>query len=212
MPDQTAADRHPAPSIVLFDFGGVLLHLNDPVEAFGLGGTLADFSHRWLMSPAVRAHETGRIDVHTFARQLVDEMQLPWSPEEVIARFDRWPAGVSAETAALVGRIPSTYECAILSNTNARHWDAFDIDALFGGRIGHCFLSFQSGHIKPDPAAFTQVVDFYGKPADSILFFDDSPANIEAAERVGMRTRLCEGAGALAGLLEEEGIVTGIVS
>lgn len=195
-------------SVVLFDFGGVLLHLNDPVEAFGLDGTVADFSRRWLESPAVRAHETGRIDVHTFARRLVDELRLPWPPDELVARFDRWPDAVSAQTAALVRSIPRSYECAILSNTNARHWAAFDIDAIFDGRIGRCFLSFESGHIKPDSAAFEQVVAFYGGPASSILFFDDNPANVEAAQRIGMRARLCAGVDALAGLLADEGIVT----
>lgn len=193
--------------ILLFDFGGVLLRLNDPVEAFGLDGTIADFSRRWLASPAVRAHETGRIDVHTFARQLVDELRLPWSPEELVARFDGWPDAVSTTTAALIRSIPRSYECAILSNTNARHWGAFDVDAIFGGRIRRCFLSFETGRIKPDPAAFEQVVAFYGEPASSILFFDDNPANVDAAERTGMRARLCEGVDALAGLLEDEGII-----
>lgn len=193
--------------IILFDFGGVLLHLNDPAATFGIDGQLADFSRGWLMSPAVRAHECGQIDAAEFGHRIVEEMQLPYSAAEFVARFDRWPDTISDATVELVRRIPASYTCAILSNTNARHWSAFDIDGTFGGRIDRCFLSFENERIKPEAGAFRQVIEAYDAVPGAVLFIDDNPINIAAAADAGMRTRLCAGVTALPDILADEGII-----
>jgi putative hydrolase of the HAD superfamily len=192
--------------VVLFDFGGVLLRLRDPVESFGIGATLAEFNRRWIASPAVIAHESGHIGAEAFGKQIVREMQLQYSWQEFIARFDAWPDRISDATAALVKSIPLSLRCAILSNTNALHWAAQDIDGVFEGRIEHCFLSFENGLMKPQPAAFHQVIDTYGCAAQAILFIDDNPVNIDAALATGMRARLCTGVDTLGEILCEEGV------
>ncbi|MGB5740079.1 MAG: hypothetical protein WBM54_12065, partial [Woeseia sp.] len=97
----TATPGAALPRLLLLDFGGVLLHLNDPVETFGFGRSRDDFNKLWLMSPAVRAHETGEIGPEEFAERMVADLQLSYSPREFIRRFDSWPAGVSAATNAV---------------------------------------------------------------------------------------------------------------
>jgi glucose-1-phosphatase len=196
------------PHLLLFDYGGVLLVLNDPVATFGIGSSRADFSRRWLESPAVQAHESGRIDHVTFAKQIVRDMQLPYDWQEFIRRFDSWPGKVPAATAALVRSVPDSIECALLSNINARHWQAQDIPGDFGGRISRCFLSYEIGFVKPDPQAFRHVIDAVSIAPADILFIDDNPANIAAAGLEGMRTRLCPDVDSLAPILRDEGIVT----
>ena len=195
------------PRLLLFDYGGVLLVLNDPVETFGIGSSRADFARRWLESPAVQAHESGQIDHETFARQIVCDMQLPYDWQEFIRRFDAWPGKVPAATAALVRSIPPAIECALLSNINARHWQAQDIPGDFGGRIARCFLSYEIGLVKPEPRVFQYVLDATDIAPGDILFLDDNPANIEAAARAGMRTRHCPDVDALGPILQSEGIV-----
>lgn len=202
----TTADT-PDLKVVLFDFGGVLLRLNDPVRTFGIGDTPDDFNRRWIHSPSVIAHESGQIDAATFGERIVAEMALPYSPQEFIRRFGNWPDRISAETAGLVQRIPAALDCAILSNTNALHWAVQDIPGAFGGRIDRCFLSFETGLIKPEAAAFHQVADAYSCAPASILFIDDNAVNVTAAERAGMRARLCPGVDALEKLLHRENVL-----
>lgn len=194
------------PSMVLFDYGGVLLRLNDPVAHFGIGESLADFSKRWLLSEAVQAHETGRIDIHEFSRRIVRDMNLPYSPAEFVGRFDTWPDRVLPDTAALVAGLPASVDCAILSNTNARHWQAQNIARDFSGRISTCFLSFETGFVKPDPAAFSHVLRHVGIAPADILFIDDNPLNLRAAELSGMRARHCHDVDALQGVLKDAGL------
>lgn len=196
----------PELKVVLFDFGGVLLRLHDPVKTFGIGDTPDDFNRRWIHSPSVIAHESGQIDAALFGERIVAEMGLPYSPQEFIRRFANWPDRISADTAGLVQRIPKALDCAILSNTNELHWALQDIPAVFGGRIDRCFLSFETGLIKPEAAAFHQVADAYSCAPPSILFIDDNPVNISAATSAGMRARLCPGVEALESVLAREGV------
>lgn len=198
---------HDHPDLILFDYGGVLLRLNDPVETFGFGEDLADFSRRWLESSAVQAHETGRIGPEEFGRRMVEDMELPYSPAEFIRRFDAWPDRVPPATASLVRSIPAQVDCAILSNTNELHWQRQDVARDFAGRISRTWLSFETGYVKPDPRAFGAVLDELGLPAGRILFIDDNPTNLETAGSLGLRTRHCRDVDALAEVLADEGLV-----
>lgn len=196
------------PRLILFDYGGVLLTLNDPVATFGIGESRADFNLRWLLSPAVQAHERGEIGPEAFARRMVVDMQLDYSWQDFIERFNAWPGGVPAATAALVQSIPADIDCAILSNTNGLHWAAQDIAGDFNGRIDRCFLSFETGHVKPDLRAFEHVLDSVPFKATDILFIDDNQKNIDAAARTGMRVRHCPDVDYLEAVLQSEGVIS----
>lgn len=48
------------------------------------------------------------------------------------------------------------------------------------------FVSFVTGVRKPDPRAYTNVIDTLGGPAEQYLFIDDREVNCQAARAVGM--------------------------
>lgn len=195
------------PRLILFDFGGVLLRLNDPVKTFGFGSSRADFNERWLAAGAVQAHERGEIGPEEFGRRMVGEMGLPYSPDEFIRRFDGWPDRVTPETAAVVGRIPASIDCAILSNTNGLHWAAQDVARDFGGRISRCFLSFEIGAVKPDAAIFDYVRRELPCAPSEVLFIDDNPKNLDAGRRAGLRCRHCPDVDELESVLQGAGVL-----
>ncbi len=194
------------PGLILFDYGGVLLDFHDAVEVFGSVADCDDFFDRWGLSPAVRAHETGRIGPREFARRIVAELGLPLSTQDFLERFAAWPDRVPAATASLVQAIPAHIDCAILSNTNALHWRMQDVDRDFGGRIGRLFLSFETGFMKPDAAAFRHVLEATGRAAGDVLFIDDSQRNVEAARREGLRARHCPDVHALPRVLRDAAV------
>jgi len=47
--------------------------------------------------------------------------------------------------------------------------------------------SFQLGMVKPDPAIYHHLIEKLGTRAEETLFLDDRPANVEAAEAIGIR-------------------------
>lgn len=179
--------------VVIFDLGGVLLQLRDPIETFEVRMPAALFLERWLLSPAVRDFERGASDAETFAKAVVQEMELSMDWQEFLQRFDAWPERLFPETAALLGGIPRGIGKVLLSNTNAAHWSRIDIASSLTGCFDRTFLSFHTGLLKPDREAFLQVMAAYDMPARAFLFFDDNPLNVAAAVETGMQAVIVRG-------------------
>jgi len=179
--------------VILFDLGGVLLKLGDPISTFSLRLDESDFLRTWIMSPSVRALESGQIDSETFAERMIAEMDLSMDTEELLRRFNGWPDGFYPHAIDLIARMPSRYSCAILSNTNAIHWQQVDVPGNFGDRFDRYFLSYQTGLLKPDQDAFLQVIASYACVPQEILFFDDNPINVAAARDEGLSAVLVQG-------------------
>lgn len=175
---------------VVFDLGGVLLRLRDPVAQFGLRMAAEQFHRRWLLSPAVREFERGAIDPEAFARAVVGELALPMDWPVFLERFDGWPESMFPDTLAMLGAVPAGTGRGLLSNTNAVHWRRADIAGVLDGCFDRTFLSFETGLLKPDREAFTQVFREFRCEASEVLYFDDNPLNVEAAKRTGMQAHL----------------------
>lgn len=180
--------------LVLMDLGGVLLQLRDPFEAFGLQYEHSEFLQRWLLSPAVRGLERGQLDAAEFARVAVQEFELDYSADEFMQRFERWPMGLFDDIPGILRSIPTDCSLALLSNTNAIHWNRDDIAGMLEPLLDHAFLSFETGLLKPDDDAFEDVLRHYQVSAGEVLFVDDNALNIEAAARLGFDARLTRGA------------------
>lgn len=179
--------------VIVFDLGGVLLKLGDPISTFGLPVDEQEFLMTWIMSPSVRALESGQIKGEEFARRMIAEMDLAMDWQELLKRFDNWPDGIYPETVDLLKRIPPHFTCAILSNTNAVHWRQADVPRIFSDRFDRYFLSYESGLLKPDKASFRQVIASYACPPEEILFFDDNSVNVAAAKDEGMASVRIQG-------------------
>jgi len=193
--------------VILFDLGGVLLKLNDPIETFGLQIDKAEFSERWLRSPAVRDFERGAIDNESFAKRVVIEAELPYGWQEFLQRFDAWPDRLFDETISILNAIPDTINRALLSNINALHWGRDEIAGQIADHLDQTFLSFKTGLVKPDREAFEMVAATYACQPDEILFFDDSALIVSAAADYGMQAVLAAGIGDVTTALREHGIL-----
>lgn len=170
--------------VVLFDLGGVLADLGEPTKTIGLDLSEERFWQIWLNSPHVHAFERGKLAAHDFISGVADEFEQA-DVEDFENRLRRWHLKLFPGTEELIQFVSTKHRAALLSNTNAVHWDqvtgATDIFSAFD----HLFLSFETGHYKPDAISYEQVVTHFDcEPAD-VLFFDDSPRNIIAARELG---------------------------
>lgn len=179
---------HDPVSAVVFDLGGVLLELNNPIKTFGLSMSEPEFHERWLQSPSVREFERGAASSERFARSIVAELALRMQWQEFLERFDAWPRCLFADSLQLLDGIPSAIRRGLLSNTNAVHWGRHDISGRLAGRFDREFLSFETGLLKPDRESFLQVADGFDCLPQQILFFDDNPRNVSAAADAGLRS------------------------
>lgn len=194
------------PEVLLFDLGGVLLDLNDPAAIFRLETDRDEFLNTWLHSPTVRDYESGLIEAPEFARRMVEEAELPYEPAEFLMRFDRWPYRLFDGIEELLIDLSQRFEIGLLSNTNARHWHRPGVADALVPLIDRLFLSFETGLLKPDAAAFDDVTKRIGRNPSTIAFFDDNPANVAAAGAFGFRAFLTRGPDDLRSSLAEFGI------
>ena len=67
-------------------------------------------------------------------------------------------------------------------------------------------VSGREGLAKPDPAIFALAIDRFGLDPARTLFTDDSPANVDAAARLGLRTHLFDGTPGLRAALRDLGV------
>jgi HAD superfamily hydrolase (TIGR01509 family) len=182
--------------VLLFDVGGVLVQLSGVEVMLGwLGHRIStdELWRRWLQSEPVRRFETGQIDANEFAIAVIAEFDLPVEPLQFLETFTLWPTGLYPGALEMLARIPSSYQRAVLSNSNALHWPRVETEMKLGAAFDSHFVSHLTGRIKPDAAAFEHVVESLGCSPASVLFFDDNLLNVDAAKRLGMQAVRVQG-------------------
>lgn len=204
------ADPCPKPDtdiqLVVFDLGRVLLRIADdwdhaarlaglPALA-GLTGDLSTKAARGSHHPLAALFddfETGHVDVVTFFANVGKLAKV--RPDEVrrvteAVLIESFPGAI-----ALLDRLAiEPVKVACLSNTNAHHWQ------MFSNRNHPAYLPLEMfdfplgsqiiGLAKPDPAIYQYVENGTGIAPGKVLFFDDLPENVDAAQRRGWQTEL----------------------
>jgi HAD superfamily hydrolase (TIGR01509 family) len=200
------------PQVLLFDVGGVLVQLSGVktmLEWMGETATSEEMWHMWLHSTPVREFERGRMDAAEFAAAVTAEFRLPVQPQEFLDSFTGWVTGLYPGTLEMLAQIPSSYQRAVLSNSNVLHWTRVIDDLRLGAAFEHQFVSHLTGRIKPDADAFQGVVESLGCRPKDVLFLDDNILNVEAAKRFGMQAIRVQGIGETRAALIERGIIEG---
>ena len=195
------------PTTLLFDLGGVFneSHTLDTVKGM-TGTTVPDdvLTARWLSSPALRAFELGQSSPRDFAMAFLAEWQITVTPDAFLAAFTASVGQPYPGAEALIMGLRNEHKVCCLSNCNALHWPRI---SPFLACFDAAFSSHLLGEIKPDEAAYLKVMTLLDVSADSLWFFDDSRPNVEAAERLGIRSFVVDGPRGVRRVLEAEGLI-----
>lgn len=180
---------------ILFDIGGVLVALDgvpSMAKLLGVEPHHEALHAKWIASPSVVAHETGKIDAAAFAAGVVADLGLPVTADCFLRDFCNWPAGLLPGALQLLDEIPDSYHVAALSNTSAVHWDRIRAMGL-ADRFDQTYLSHQIGCLKPADEAFLVALEGMRLSPSDVLFLDDGLRNIDAAVKLGMHAHLARG-------------------
>jgi putative hydrolase of the HAD superfamily len=194
---------------LIFDLGGVFIKLTGvekmmewTMDRF----TVEELWALWFRSEAVRGFETGAIDEKTFAHGIIRDYGLNVSSDEFLYHFSTWATEMFPGSRRLLSSLRDRYTLVSLSNTNAMHWkiicSRYQLDRYFH----HNFPSHEIGRIKPEAETFDYVLSCISSPARKVIFFDDTPQNIETARRVGINAVQVLGVEGLSATLEKLGI------
>jgi epoxide hydrolase-like predicted phosphatase len=134
----------------------------------------------------VHALERGEIEVPDFEARLAEALRRdgPGGPpaegllERMFARFTHAP-----DMAGLVRRAHEAgLRTALLSNSWGDPYLRDGWEEMFDAVV----ISGEVGMRKPEPRIYEHVLGLLDLPAPACVFVDDVPANVQAAERIGM--------------------------
>ena len=181
--------------VVLFDLGGVVVQFQDPGYLARVLDEVDDASAlaKWIACPSVHSYETGKCDRHDFANGIVTHFELEAHPDDFLADFLAYPQDVFPGSEEIVSSIHSDIRVGCLSNTSEYHWDSQKSSETIQKMFELRFLSYEMGHLKPDPEIYQTVARQLDCPASAILFFDDHPDNVAGAKEAGFEAHLTKG-------------------
>jgi HAD superfamily hydrolase (TIGR01509 family) len=184
----------PAAQALLFDLGNVLVEV-DWNRSFALwsdrsGVSIESIAVRFLPDDAWHAHERGALGDAEFFAGLSRTLGLSLGEEDMLAGWNAALGEPFPGVTELVARAAARIPVYVFSNTNTAHVTHFrpryrDLFAPVRSVICSCEL----GARKPDLEAFRQVAAQIGVAPQSILFLDDSEANVSGALAAGMHAR-----------------------
>ena len=185
---------------IAFDLGGVVLarSLDAAIREFERIGLhdarqrLDAFQQRGIFADL----ESGRINAETFRQELSRMIGRELTTTDCYNAWHGYVDHVPQRNLDMLRLLRNQgYKVCLLSNTNPfmMMWAGADFDGQ-GHPIGHFFdnmyLSYECGIMKPAPEIFQMMLRGQQALAEETLFVDDSPANCEAAARLGIHT-LC---------------------
>ncbi len=187
------------PELLIFDIGGVLVELTgvpmmiEWVAQSGTELTSEELWQKWIQSPTVRLFEKGGSPPYQFAIGMVNEFQLPVSPEEFLVEFITWPKGPYPGMLELLEKLKKTLPVGCMSNTNELHWPHVQKRMGFKDKFDYSFPSHITGFLKPDREAFEHIIETTEFAAGAIYFFDDNKLNVDGAKKAGLTAYLVNG-------------------
>lgn len=177
---------------LLFDLGGVVIDVDfDRVFtrwAADAGCDRSRIKDRFSFDEAFQRHEKGQISATEYFGHLRATLGIAISDDQFRDGWNSIFGGEMPGIAALLTEAASRFPLFAFSNTNKTHEGYFTGHfASVLGNFRNIYISSTMGMRKPDPEAFDFGIEAIGVPAERIVFFDDSPLNIDGAKARRMR-------------------------
>jgi glucose-1-phosphatase len=182
----------PLPQLVIFDMDDVLCHYDLGRRLRALAA-LADVSARdvraavWDSGFEELADAGGYGDPEIYLKEFGQRLGYPITRTQWI-EARRIAMTPSMDVLALARKIGTQTSIAIYTNNGPIVKD--NLDTLFPEAaevFKDRFCSFQFGTKKPDPEAFTRLVNLVGKEPSNCWFIDDKKSNVQGARMAGLR-------------------------
>lgn len=181
------------PAVLLLDIGNVLLPLQtrtfQAAVEHAIGHPVPEAWNLLYALPASDSFERGLIGREAFQRAACAALGTAMTADAFADLYCRIFDGPTPGLEESLDRLRGRYRLAVLSNTNPIHAEYFTsrFPGVFGRfQPGDLHYSHELGWRKPEGEIYRAVLDRLGEPASNVRFFDDSPGNIEAANRLGI--------------------------
>ena len=173
---------------IVLDLGGVLIELRwrqNILPLFGQELSLDEAYGLWSASPAVHAHESGRLDLQQFVAAWCAERGIRGGAE-VQAAFLSLLGDLKPDTEAMLDALGERFTLSMLSNISRAHIGYIDQHAALKRHFFRHFFSCEIGRMKPSAEVYQHLLKELQSDARQIAFFDDTAINVDAALAAGL--------------------------
>ena len=190
--DEASVDEPGSVHALLFDLGGVVIAF-DFGRAFQhwalrAGCDPSTLEERFSLDDAYERHERGEIPASVYFATLRQSLRIELSDEEFMNGWNDVYLGLVPGMGDLLSISGQHLPLFAFTNSNPTHkstWEGLYANDL--KPFDAIFASSDLGYRKPDPEAFNLVARNMGFEPREVLFFDDSPGNVEGARTAGMQ-------------------------
>lgn len=174
---------------IIFDLGGVLVDVDTALGARRLAerSGLGESEAGWLLfgAPHKPALEVGELSLPRHYESLPESVRATVSYPEYLHFFTEIFREIP-ESIELLRTLARRYPVYLLSNTDPYHYSYISARYAFMGVFHAVFLSYELACRKPQPEIYRQTAIYLGeRPPQDLLFVDDRPENVAAAEAEG---------------------------
>lgn len=185
---------------IIFDLGGVVIDLapDNTAKAFAkhAGISMEDSYKLYEQHPDLfLSYEKGLISCRQFRAGVNEVFQMSLSDYQIDTAWNAMLGNIPIVRLELLSALRNKYRVAILSNTNSIHIKAFNkkLVAISGKSDLHYFaddvyFSHELKMRKPDEDIYIEVLNQSKTNAPDALFLDDTLANLDTANRIGIQT------------------------
>jgi FMN phosphatase YigB (HAD superfamily) len=174
---------------LLLDLGNVLVRFDHGLTLKRIEketGVPAEALTAHLFSDLVRDLDAGRLGQEEFFRAAEKRAGLPRLPDEIWVPAWRDIFTPVSESLGLLPHLRSDVATALVSNTNALHWDGVRRIADVDRWMDALALSFEVGAAKPDRKIFATALARLGPTDGTPVFADDRADYVAAAKKLGL--------------------------
>ena len=181
--------------VLLLDLGGVVLKIDwmETIQSLDLHhhdaflGLMKNIG-QW---EAYDMYEKGRISTSDFCGHVRRYLNLPLVEQKIVDAFNSIIVGELDSIDEILAQAKNQVGLFALSNTNEAHMAHVRVKYPSLERFEKIFTSWEMGRRKPDPEIYLEVARDIDVPPSSILFIDDSAANVGGAREAGMHAEIC---------------------
>ena len=179
---------------IWFDFGNIFIPVfpENTKEQFERCGVQLSEAH---FAELHQAFEVGEMSQYEFFQSLTDSCKFLQSTQCVKGAWNSMLGDLRDETLFLK-KLSTTYDLALVSNTNAAHIEAIAAASgpflwtHFTNAFDGLFLSHEIHERKPNASYFEKVAKTMNAEPNEVLFIDDTQANLDGAAALGFQTLL----------------------
>jgi HAD superfamily hydrolase (TIGR01509 family) len=176
---------------VILDLGGVVfaISVDRIIESWAesAGCHLKDIVPKFKIDEPYKLFEIGKISPEEYRSHVCDVLGIKISDEDFDKGWNSIYLDLLPEIESLLLQLKKQTRLLVLTNTNEIHekeWRIRYADIL--KHFEKVFTSHEIGARKPSPESFQAILDYLGTTPDKVVFFDDTPENVEGALSVGI--------------------------